>query len=256
MSTINLTAPRNYGEMNEKQLRYVAALKVAGFPEKEIWKKCFLRFANIKPTIHIGDTYYFIRPKVKGSFTLTIYEVAFFSKKMNFLTTRYMGIKPLPRIGRYTACESLLRDTNFVQYLEAENHYQAFLFTKNEQYLYKLMGTLYQNGKKYNNNLTAGLAKYFARKASEEEKIIVLMWMIGIKEYFARKFKFLFIRKKGAEEDDGTPPDMYEIMKNQIRMLTKGDVTKEANVLKSPTWSALGELDAKCEELERLPTKK
>ena len=67
MSTINLTAPRNYGEMNEKQLRYVAALKVAGFPEKEIWKKCFLRFANIKPTIHIGDTYYFIRPKVNNS---------------------------------------------------------------------------------------------------------------------------------------------------------------------------------------------
>jgi len=251
---INLTVPRNYSEMTEKQVRYIAALQVAGQPEDSIRTKCFNRFAGIKPVAHIGDIYYFIHTKIKikGFFNLNTSEVAYFAKKMDWLTKQYTGIKPCGRIGRYKACDELLRDTTFIQYLDAENFYQAFLFTKNEAHLYKLIGTLYQKGKDYDNSLTESRAKYFARKATEEEKLIATMWMMGVKEYFSHKFKYLFVRADQNEDEEPVAPNMFEIMSNQIRLLTEGDITKKKQVLASLTWDALKELDDKCREAEEI----
>jgi len=250
--TINLTVPRNYNEMTEKQVRYVAALQVAGQPEEIIRTKCFNRFAEIKPVAHIGDTYYFVRPKIKEVFSLNTSEVAYFAKKLDWLTKYYTGIKPVAKIGRYKACDELLRDTTFIQYLDAENFYQAFLFTKNEAHLYKLMGTLYQKGKDYNNSLTDRRAKHIAMKATEVEKLIVIMWMMGVKEYFSKKFKHLFVRADQDEDDEPVAPNMFEIMSNQIRLLTEGDITKKKQVLASLTWDALKEMDDKCREAEEI----
>lgn len=253
MDAINLTTPKNYGEMTEKQIRYVAALKVAGQSEKQIWIKCLIRFSGVKKVIRNDETYTFSLKGIKKPFVVSTSEVNYMAKKMDWLTKRYIGFSPLRKIGKYKACEELLRDTYFIQYLEAENFYQKYLFTKEESALYKLMTVLYQPGRKYNNDLNGKHADYFARKATEAEKLIVLMWFMGVKEYFARKFKYLFPRKSESDEDvNPIAPNMHEIMKNQIRMLTGGDVTKESQVLNSPTWSALGELDDKCRDAEEL----
>ena len=54
----------------------------------------------------------------------------------------------------------------------------------------------------------------------------------------------------------GTSPDLsrqpQEAMDAQIRALTKGDVTKEAEVLQLDTWRALTELNAQAKEYEEL----
>ena len=41
-------------------------------------------------------------------------------------------------------------------------------------------------------------------------------------------------------------------MNNQIRALTKGDITKEAQVLAMDVWRALTELDAQAKEYDEL----
>ena len=45
---------------------------------------------------------------------------------------------------------------------------------------------------------------------------------------------------------------LQESMDAQIRALTKGDVTKEAEVLQLDTWRALTELNAQAKEYEEL----
>ena len=95
------------------------------------------------------------------------------------------------------------------------------------------------------------------RYSTATDRMMCLLWFIGIKSHFARKFKHLF--KKATEEDDDNdnlvPPNMYLIITNQVRMLTDGDITKNKQVLGSLTWDALTELDNKCREYEKLKSK-
>jgi len=250
MNTINLTAPRKYAEMTENQVRYIATLQVSGTPEENIWTKCFIRFTGIKPIVQVKDKYFFVKKGLKGFFTLTVEEVTYFSKKMDFLTRHYVGFKPFHRVGRYVPCMPLFENVRFLQYLEAENYYQAYIFTKDEKHLHLLMATLYgRKGEKYDNHRTERRARYF-KKRSAVEKMSTVMWIIGVKEYFSRKFSDLFDSAESG--DSSTPPDMYEIIQNQIRILNNGDVTKREKVLNSLTWDALHEMNAKIKESKEL----
>ena len=241
---IELTAPRNFGEMTEKELRYLIDLLVAGQTEKQIHVKCFIRFTGIKTIMNIGDTYYFVKPKMKGFFKLTSEEVSNFATSFKYLTSKYEGLTPFARIGLYHPADKLLRNITFAKYIEAENHYQAYIFKKEDKYLVKLLTVLYFSNE-----------KSMQRNATAADRTMCLLWFIGIKEYFARKFKYLFGKVQGNEEEedgDPVPPNMYEIITNQVRMLTEGDITKNKQVLSSPTWDALTELDNKCREYKEL----
>lgn len=253
--TIELTAPRNYSEMDEKQLRYVAALMVAGQTEEQIRTKCFIRFTGIKPIGNDGENYYFKLRKQKESFVLTAGEVAEFSMSFAFITTSFKGIVPVAKIGRYKAVDRLLRNTTFAQYIDIENYYQAYIFTKEEKYLTKLIASLYLR-KSYAATNFSSAEKNMTRKATDTERMIVTLWVVGLKYELALKFKYLFRKKAESDDDDElTPPNMLEIVTNQVRMLTDGDITKNKQILAANTWDALSELDNKCREYEELKSK-
>lgn len=248
MAEIKLSMPRSYKELNEKQIRYIADMQVAGFAELKIWHHCFVKFTGIRPISDSKDSYVFKGPK-KKLFTLTVSEMNYFAKKLKWVTRNFIQFQPFP-LGKFKPCDALLRDTNFIQYLDAENFYQEFIYTKNEKALFNLAATLYQPGELYDNKKTNKLANHFAKKLTEAEKIILIMWVMGIKEFFIKKFKFLFVNAS-VQEGDSSVPDMFEIMKGQIRILTGGNVQDEPAILKSPTWSALYELDKKCQEADQ-----
>ena len=55
---------------------------------------------------------------------------------------------------------------------------------------------------------------------------------------------------------DRSLPSLYDSIRNQIRLLTKGDVTKQKYILEqTDTWTALGELDALAKEAEEISKK-
>ena len=243
---IELTAPKNFSEMTEKELRYLCALLVAGQSETQIHVKCFIRFSGIKIVARVLETYWFTKPKLKVFFKLGDEQVAFFASRLKFLTTKYDGITPFKRIGfDARPFDRLLRDTTFATYFEAENHYQAYIFKKDEKYLTKLLAVLYNAPE-----------KWMQRHATATDRMMCLLWFMGIKEHFARKWKYLFKKEDTDDDDDSpTPPNMYLIITNQVRMLTDGDITKNKQVLGSPTWDALTELDNKCREYEQMKSK-
>jgi len=251
---VELKAPINYSELTEKQLRYVAALQIAGNSEMQIWSKCLLKFTGLQPVVGDKSKYFFKKKNVKTIFEVEIEDLLNFANALRFLTKNYKGIIPLARLKNFAPCSALLEDVKFSQYLEAENYYQAYMFTKDETFLHGLMATLYnKKGKPYNNDLTDLKAKSLA-KCSKEEKLICFMWFVGVKEFFAEKFKFLFAggATKLEEEEEPQAPDMYAIIQNQVRALTDGDITKREAVLNSLTWDALEELNNKIREAKQM----
>ena len=71
-----------------------------------------------------------------------------------------------------------------------------------------------------------------------------------VKGMFADLFPHFF-----RPTDGSAASSMMEVMNNQIRALTGGDVTKESEILAIDTWRALTELDAKAREAEEFNRK-
>lgn len=256
MSDVHLKIPCNYSEMTADQVRYVIALKLAGTEEKNIWRKCFIKYTGIRPIVSYSDQYFFVKKNITGFFSLKLDEFNYFAKQLSFLTTSYVGMVPWA-IKKLSPCDEELRDTNFIQYLDAETEYEHYIFSKDIYHLDQLIATLYQPGEKYNNNRTEKIARSLHR-VSESDKMMVFMWFMGVKQLFAQKWPELFPKPKNSDDDietDPVVPDMEKIIRSRIRLLTQGDITKERDILKAQTWSALDELNEKIREAEELKQK-
>jgi len=251
MSTIDLIAPISYEQLTEKQLRFVCALVLSGMEEEAIWTRCFVRFTGIVPMGEKDDRYYFKKRHVKGLFSLPMEAANEFIRTMSFLTRNHVGIRPLAKIKGFQPVQAQWEDVIFLQYLDAENYYQAYLHTKDEKYLNKLLATLYlKPDESYDNDGTIARQSKISR-CTPVEKTSCLLWVMGVKEYFSRKWPDLFAP---AHSVGDAAPDMYAIIQNQMRVLTDGDITKRENVLSALAWDALDELNAQVSEARKIKT--
>ncbi len=151
------------------------------------------------------------------------------------------GTEPvrLDAVRGVKAVDAKLHGVEFGDYLRLENLYQGFIQSKDPDALAGCMDILYP-----------------ARQSPEAggwkdldamEICNALTWLSQVKELFAAMWGHLFRPWRGEKE-----PDMLEIMNCEIRTLTGGDVTKEAQVLETDCWRALTELDYKAKEAEEL----
>ena len=82
----------------------------------------------------------------------------------------------------------------------------------------------------------------------------VFYWFTSVKSLFSRSFPYFFQPVGNVSPnnllEEGAPlaKRITDAMNAQIRALTKGDVTKEDEVLKMDVWRALTELDALAKE--------
>ena len=98
---------------------------------------------------------------------------------------------------------------------------------------------------------------------TQTKRISVFYWLASLKDFLAKVFKHFFQPVAGASAADGNMIEhggsQYEMLQNavnaQIRALTKGDITKEQQVLSLDTWRALTELDCQAREFEELNSK-
>ena len=139
-------------------------------------------------------------------------------------------------------CEAVsfdLRDLMFGNYLVCENYYQAWMLSHDWTKLSPMLDILYHDpdgGK---------MVK------TQFDYVSVAMWWTAVKDYFGQLFPH-FYRRTG-EGEEITQDVLREYTDAQIRLLTKGDVTKEEYILnKTTTLRALTELDAQARESEEL----
>ncbi len=135
--------------------------------------------------------------------------------------------------SRVTALPAEMHGVKFSTYLIAENCFQGVMMSRTDEAVQQLASTLYPGLK---------------RKLEKWEQLMVIHWWTQVKGMFADLFPHFF--KPSGGDEGGDAPDMRNIMDNQIRALTGGDITKEAEVLAMDTWRALTELEAKAKEAE------
>ena len=129
----------------------------------------------------------------------------------------------------------------FETFIICDNLYQGYLSTQNDELLDQLGATLY--------------GKDIAFKPYE--RISIFYWFAALKESLSKKYSDFFQPIAGASDSNllGSSASVEDAMNAQIRALTKGDITKEAEVLALDTHRALTELNAQAREYKELNAK-
>ncbi len=145
-------------------------------------------------------------------------------------------------VGHYKAVDFMLRELEFGRYLQLENYYQFYLQTKDSVYLDHMAAILY-------------------RQEDDDEQALpphillgVFTWYTGVKHYFSTVFTH-FLKPTAQGQEVGTQQSQRDMVTAQIRLLTKGDITKNEAIINTGTWDALTELDWLARESEEFKQK-
>ncbi|MBQ1268128.1 MAG: hypothetical protein IIY03_01385, partial [Muribaculaceae bacterium] len=123
--------------------------------------------------------------------------------------------------------------------------YQGYLHTNDDSLIDEMMKVLYDG---------------WNSKGLPLERISTFYWFASLKQYFAKTFHHFFQQTGGTDGNllgsaKSIGEQVTEAMNAQIRALTKGDITKEKEVLAMDCWRALTELNAQAKEFEELNRK-
>lgn len=230
---MNIVTPKRWADLNEDQLIYVSGLLMSSRTEYEIALYAFIRCSGIDIEKHTGEKAVVRIGKRYAEMDKELFMQG--AGAMQWITQSLIGFEPLRSLAGGTPCDSALEGVEFEKYIACENWYQAYLATRNTDYLCELAGELY------------GCASDRMRKESPERLFTAFLWYGGIKQRLAKEFPHYF-RKVQPGTSAGEGMKMREMIFATMRALTGGDITKTESVLKADTWSALYELDSKAHE--------
>lgn len=239
---IYLTVPTSWAELDDHQLYYIFGLFADNLSSAQIKAYCFFTWSGTKLLCRYGDGY--LAKRGKEEFTLTSALVASAIHALDWVDVLPDIPVRISKIKGAKAAEPTLVGFAFERYLYCENIYQGYLQTQQHHLLNEMAHLLYDSDK-----ITPNQA----------EKIGIFYWWMGLKSYYARQFPHFFQSVSDnanlLHANSNRPPSSAELqqaMNAQIRALTKGDVTKESQILAMDTWRALVELDAQAREYEEI----
>ncbi|WP_419033311.1 hypothetical protein [Dysgonomonas gadei] len=258
MEHLNLTLPKSWKDLNEKQTLYVCNLMLWENTPTEIHTKCFLFFTGITVQEHL-ESGIWICMHNKKRFTISDYEVQYFAKKLSFLTDTITEVNPLAEIAGFKHIHPRFEGCSFKQWMAAENYYQAFIYTKQNIFLDKLCAVIYSidkyhpSDKEFDDKYTPQRSKYFA-KIPMAQKLTVFVMYAGLKDRLSKEFSYFFqkVAVKPDQETDRKPPKMREHFSNMIYVLNGGNVGESEKVLNSECWRAFDTLNRKARENQEM----
>ena len=238
--SINFILPQDWQELGDKRLRYVYELIAAEHTTDEIKTICLLRWSGTK-VIGRQKTGSYILKKGKLLFEVTPVTLAELLPHLAWLGSLPTVPVRLSKINRQQALPADFDGVPFETYIICDNLYQGYLSTQNDELLDQLGATLY--------------GKSMTFKPSE--RINIFYWFAALKETLSKKYSDFFQPLAGAADGNllGSATSVEDAMNAQIRALTKGDITKEAEVLALDTHRALTELNAQAREYRELNSK-
>lgn len=241
---VNLIVPKSWEELTQEQLKYYFFVLTMCRSAAEVKTYCLCRWSGLEVLYPYGEG--FMCRHEQREFVLQPLQVAAAIQSLDWTDTLPTSSVRLERIGKYRALPADFQEVPFETFIICDNLYQGYLSAKDDQLLDDLARVLYQSAKV---------------KPDAAQRIGVFYWFASLKEMFARQFKHFF--QPLSTQSDGNMFDqgrsqyeiIYHAVNAQIRALTKGDVTKEKEVLAIDTWRALTELDALAKEYEEFNRK-
>ena len=239
--SINFIVPHGWYELSDKQLRYVYQLLADDFATDEIKTLCLLQWSGTK-VIGRQDSGAYLLKKAKILFEVTPLTLAELLPHLDWLASLPTVPVRLSKINRQHALPADFSEVPFETFIICDNLYQGYLQTQNDELLDQLGATLY------------GKAMTF----KPYERISIFYWFAALKDTFSRKYPVFFQPIDAATGGNllgSSASSVEDAMNAQIRALTKGDVTKEAEVLALDTHRALTELNTQAREYKELNAK-
>lgn len=239
--SINFILPQDWQELGDKRLRYVYELIAAEHTTDEIKTICLLRWSGTK-VIGRQETGTYLLKKGKLLFEVTPVTLAELLPHLAWLGSLPTAPVRISKINRQQALSADFEGVPFETYIICDNLYQGYLATQDDNLLDELGATLY--------------GKSMTFKPSE--RINIFYWFASLKETLSKKYSDFFQPLAGVDDGNllgSSAPSVEDAMNAQIRALTKGDITKEAEVLALDTHRALTELNAQAREYKELNAK-
>lgn len=240
--SINFLVPQGWHELSDKQLRYVYQLIAAEHSTDEIKTLCLLRWSGTK-VIGRQDTGAYLLKRGKLLFEVTPLTLAELLPHLDWLASMPPVPVRLSKINRQHALPADFSEVPFETLIICDNLYQGYLSTQDDALLDQLGATLY------------GKSMTF----KPYERISIFYWFAALKDTFSRKYSDFFQpiadAATGGNLLGSSATSVEDAMNAQIRALTKGDITKEKEVLALDTHRALTELNAQAREYKELNAK-
>lgn len=241
--TIDIKMPTKWTELSDDELRLVfRAIDTYTDPKDNVPFHVFRCLSGMRVERREEDRFLcsFGNGKKKFRCWLTPAQLDEHLECLSFLSEPGDVPVRLNRIGfgqkkSYQGVNPQLHGVSFLDYVKVENLYQGFIRTKDITDILKITSILYPGFRPEKDRISA------------YEALSIIQWLVQVKEMFSKTFHHFF---KPAGADSGTAPSMVEIMNNEIRALTGGDVSKEEEIFDIDCWRCLTELDFKAKEAE------
>lgn len=238
---ISIVVPKSWQELTDTQLYYIYNLFADNLSSGQIKTFCLMKWGKMKVVCRYGDGY--MLQHGKNKFVVTAELLADAIHALDWIDELPSSPVRISSVGRAKALDAAFMGVALDKFLYCDNLYQGYLETQNHALLAQMAEVLY--GKE---NI----------KVNQAEKISIFYWWATLKSLLSRSFPtFLQPMPVGMDNllDDNIGKRLQEAMNTQIRALTKGDITKEKEVLAMDTWRAMTELEAQAKEYEEIKRK-
>lgn len=243
--SVEFTVPTSWGELTQDQLLYVMKAMCLyqddenGFNTVKCWVLQY--FCDFRFVRNAGDGW--LCRRSDGSTFLMAHDVLpQVLQPLAWIDHPEEMTDRIESIGVHKATDFLLQGFPFGDYLQTENFYQSYMKTRNGDYLVRMARLLYGVGEAEDFTIPDYL------------RLSVFLWYTAVKRRFARQFCH-FLKPVAEGQSTGESMSQYELVNVQIRLLNRGDITKNEQIMNTTAWDALAELDAQANEAEQLKRK-
>lgn len=245
---VSFTLPDCWEKLSQTQLRQVLSLYAVLADQsegmQEVKLAAFCKFCSVRIVKRADGGWVCRKMMTDEEFLLDPALLPDILAPLDFIDHPEEMTIRLESVGGYKAVDMFLHGVRFADYLTLENYYQGYLLGRDNFNLRVMTRMLY------------GMTEEDGKLLRPEVLLGTFLWYGAVKHHFAVMFpNFFKPASKGGGSDTGTAEGQREMMNIQIRMLTKGDVTKTGAVMESDVWDALTELDAQAKEAEEMKRK-
>ncbi len=249
--TLNLKIPVSWGELTQKQLRYVyEILSSDRFSMHQCKVILALRLAGVRIETRDNDGKAWLR-KGKILFQASDSELLAIAHTLDWIEKYPILPVRLEMINGRMARHPLMNGMKFGEWIIVDNLYQTYISTKDVSRCKAMFTHLYPDKAPVLRRFRS--FRLHARDAStiSPEAMSIFRWVAAFKEWLPLRYPN-FYQRRDKNAVTPSPKDIRDAMNAQIRALTKGDITKERAVLDMEIHRALTELDALALEAEKL----
>lgn len=245
---MSFTVPTAWDELTQEQLRDVLSLLwICGdYPgwENRVKVAAFLRFTGLEVVRKTDQGWLCRERRTRKVFLLDPDLLPALMKTVEWVChTETINVR-IERVDVYTPVDFELQEMMFGEYLEAEGFFQSYLQGRKEQSLVGLARRLYRIPEDCD-----------VPELKEEVLLGAFLWFSAAKQILGREFPH-FLKPAAGAPEPVTRESLIGSMRAQMRLLTKGDVTKEHDIRNNvDTWTAMAELDALAQEAEEIERK-